>query len=125
MKITKVTPVRVVDAIEPCVAFWCGKLGYEKRIEVPHGDRLGFVMLENGAGEIMFQTRASLAEDLPAVAAHKPDTFLFIEVESLAGARAAAKDAKVLVADRTTSYGMREMVIADPEGTIIIFAEAA
>jgi hypothetical protein len=123
MNIRKVTPVRIVDRIEPCLPFWCGALGYEKRAEVPHEDALGFVLLENSAGEIMLQTRASLAADLPGVAARNPDTVLFIEVESLSDTRKATKGAHVLVADRTTFYGMRETVVVDPQGAIVIFAE--
>ena len=60
MNITKVTPVRIVDRIEPCLPFWCDALGYEKRAEVPHENALGFVLLENAAGEVMLQTQASL-----------------------------------------------------------------
>jgi hypothetical protein len=123
MKITKVTPVRVVDRIEPCLPFWCKALGYEKLVEVPHGRSLGFVLLENGAGEVMMQTRASLTHDLPAVAARKPDSFLFVEVESLTQAREAVLGAEVLVQERTTSYGMRETVVVDPQGTVVVFAQ--
>jgi uncharacterized glyoxalase superfamily protein PhnB len=121
--ITKVTPVRIVDRIEPCLPFWCDGLGYEKRAEVPHGDRLGFVLLENGAGEVMLQTRASVEEDLPSVAKRGAQTVLFVEVKSLAAARKAVKGAEVLVEERTTFYGMKEMVVADPAGTIVVLAE--
>jgi len=123
MNITKVTPIRVVDRIEPCLPFWCDSLGYEKRAEVPHEGALGFVLLENAAGEIMLQTRASIAADLPSVGKRAPESVLFVEVKSLAEARAAVKGAKVLLAERTTFYGMREMVVADPAGTILVFAE--
>ncbi len=125
MNITKVTPVRIVDRIEPCLPFWCDALGYVKRAEVPHEDALGFVLLENKAGEVMLQTQASLEADLPAIARRKPHTVLFIEVTSLEEARKATKDAEVLVKERTTFYGMREMVVADPAGTIVVFAEKA
>lgn len=125
MKITKVTPVRIVDRIEPCLPFWCDAMGYAKRVEVPHGGAIGFVLLENAAGEIMLQTRASLAEDLPSVAARRPDTVLFVEVASLSEAREGAKGAEVLVEERTTPYGMRETVVVDPQGTVIIFAQPA
>jgi uncharacterized glyoxalase superfamily protein PhnB len=121
--VTKVTPLRIVDRIEPCLAFWCDALGYERRAEVPHEGALGFVLLENAAGEVMFQTRASLEADLPAVARRGVDTVLFVEVRSLAEARAAVKGAEVLLAERTTFYGMREMVVADPSGTVVVFAE--
>jgi hypothetical protein len=127
MNITKVTPVRIVDAIEPCLGFWCDAMGYEKKIEVPHGKSLGFVLLENEAGEIMLQTRASLAEDLPTVAARNPEVVLFIEVTSLTEARKAmnkgAGNAEVLVKDRKTPYGMRETVVLDPQGTVVIIAQ--
>jgi hypothetical protein len=128
MNITKVTPVRIVERIEPCLGFWCEGLGYEKRLEVPHGGQLGFVLLGGAAGEVMLQTRASLADDLPAVAARKPDMVLFVEVVSLVEAREASKagaGTKVLVAERTTSYGMRETVVVDPQGTIVILAQPA
>jgi uncharacterized glyoxalase superfamily protein PhnB len=121
--ITKVTPVRIVDRIEPCLAFWCEGLGYEKRAEVPHEGALGFVLLENAAGEIMLQSRASLAADIADVAKLDPQTVLFIEVKSLARAREATKSARVLVEERTTFYGMRETVVVDPVGTVIVFAE--
>jgi hypothetical protein len=127
MNITKVTPVRIVERIEPCLGFWCEGLGYEKRVEVPHAGRLGFVVLGGAAGEVMLQTRASLADDLPAVAARKPDVVLFVEVVSLVEARQARKAAgtEVLVAERTTSYGMRETVVVDPQGTVVILAQQA
>jgi uncharacterized glyoxalase superfamily protein PhnB len=123
MKITKVTPVHVVERIEPALPFWCDALGYAKRAEVPHEDALGFVLLENAAGEIMLQTKASLAADLPAVAARKPQVVLFVEVDSLAAALAATKGYELLVPTRTTFYGMREACVVDPAGTLVLFAE--
>jgi uncharacterized glyoxalase superfamily protein PhnB len=125
MKINKLTPVRIVDRIEPCIAFWCEALGFEKLAEVPHGDALGFVLLGRGAAGLMFQTSASLAEDIPSAAERKPDTLLYVEVESLDEVRAATRDAQVLVPERTTFYGMRETVVVDPQGTVVIFAEKA
>jgi uncharacterized glyoxalase superfamily protein PhnB len=123
MNIEKVTPVRIVDRIEPCLPFWCGELGYHKGLEVPHDGAIGFVVLESPAGEIMLQTRASLAADLPSVASRQPDTVMFIEVASLERARKATEGAEVLVAERTTFYGMRETVVVDPQGGVVIFAE--
>ena len=121
--ITKVTPVRIVDRIEPCLPFWCEGLGYQQRAAVPHEGALGFVLLENAAGEIMLQTKDSLAADMARVAKVEPHTVLFIEVASLEKARRSVGGARVLVEDRTTFYGMREMVVVDPVGTVIVFAE--
>jgi hypothetical protein len=124
--ITKVTPVCIVDRVEPSLAFWRDGIGYEMRAEVPHEGTIGFALLENAAGEVMLQSKASLAADLPAVAALAPDSVLFVEVRSLEDARKASKattGAKVLVDERTTFYGMRETVVLDPGGTVVIFAE--
>jgi len=121
--ITKVTPVRLVDRIEPCLPFWVDALGYAKVAEVPHQDALGFVLLVNAAGELMLQTRASMAADIAEVARLDPHTVLFVEVTSLDVARSAMGGAHVLVNERTTFYGMKEMVVVDPAGTVVIFAE--
>ena len=54
----KLSPVFVVEKIEPCLGFW-QRLGFEKTVEVPHGDGLGFVILAAGPVEVMY--RASRA----------------------------------------------------------------
>ena len=125
MKITKVTPIHVVERIEPCLPMWTGPLGYKKLVEVPHGDRLGFVLLEGAAGSVMLQTRESLGEDLPAIVARTVTAFLYVDVESLDEALAAVKGAEIVVPVRTTFYGAREACIADASGTLIVFAEHA
>ena len=43
-------------------------LGFEKTIEVPHADKLGFVALQKDGTEVMYQTYASLGDDMPQVA---------------------------------------------------------
>ena len=54
VSIESVTPILVVNAIEPCLDFWL-RLGFQKIAEVPHGDRLGFVMFTNGTNNLMLQ----------------------------------------------------------------------
>ena len=65
MMVKRITPVLYVKEIEPCIPFWVDRLGFKKTAEVPDGDRLGFVMLEKGGLEIMYQTFSS-AEKSPA-----------------------------------------------------------
>jgi len=43
----RATPIISVDEIEPCVLFWTS-LGFTVTAEVPHDDKLGFVMLNSG-----------------------------------------------------------------------------
>ena len=79
MKLDKLTTLLVVDAIEPALPAF-GKLGYEVTVRVPEKGTLGFVILAGGPGALMLQTRASLAEDLPAVAALEPRSLLYADV---------------------------------------------
>ncbi len=75
---------------------------------MPHGDRLGFVILAHGEHEVMLQTQASLAEDLPAVSALATTRALYVDVPSIAAEVAAVKDcagARVLVRERDTPTG--------------------
>jgi uncharacterized glyoxalase superfamily protein PhnB len=125
MKMKRITPVLFVNEIEPILPFWVDRLGFAKIIEVPHGNKLGFVSLQKGATEVMYQSYASLGEDMPQIAeaARKGPTFLYIEVDNLDAVLAALKDAKIVQPERTAFYGMREVGFQDPGGHFITFAQ--
>src|SRR3979411_1350242 len=65
MNIKRITPVLLVKEIEPLIPFWVDRLGFTKTIEVPDGNKLGFVTFQKGAAEVMYQTYASVAQDAP------------------------------------------------------------
>lgn len=121
----KLTPLLTVDAIEPCLPFWTEHLGFEKTTEVPHGDTLGFVILVRDSVEVMLQTRASVAADIPALAEGPYRSVLYIEVEDLDPILSAidAGGLEVVVPERTTFYGAREVFIRDPAANFIGFAQ--
>ena len=130
----KVTTILTVEEIEPCLPFWTG-LGFEITATVPHEDKLGFAMLQGGAVELMYQSRASVAADLgPAGASAGFDSLvedmaqstatLFIEVEALDAVIEALADATVVVPRRETFYGMDEIFVMAPCGTLVGFAAA-
>ena len=123
--VKKITPVLFAPEIEPCVAFWVDRLGFEKTAEVPDGGKLGFAMLQKDAVELMYQSYASAEKDIAAVAdlARKGPTFLFIEVDNLDAIIAATRDATVLVPLRTTFYGATELTVKDPAGHVVTFAQ--
>ncbi|MGC1906796.1 MAG: VOC family protein [Candidatus Acidiferrum sp.] len=125
MNVKRITPVLFVKEIEPMLAFWVEALGFAKTIEVPHGDKLGFVALQKDGTEIMYQTHASLGDDMPLVleAAKKGPTFLYIEVDSLGAVLAALKKYKIEQPERTAFYGMREVGYQDPGGHFVTFAQ--
>jgi uncharacterized glyoxalase superfamily protein PhnB len=122
VNIKKVTPLLVVDRIEPSLGFY-EALGYRAVISVPHEERLGFVLLAQDASQIMLQTRESLAVDLPAISSHGATSLLYVDVESLETALLAAQGVEIIVPTRTTSYGAREAFVREPSGQIVAFAE--
>jgi len=108
MNVKRITPVLFVKEIEPVLPFWVERLGFTKTIEVPHGNRLGFVALQKGTTEVMYQSYASVAEDMPLIAeTQKGPTFLYIEVDNLDAVKTALKNAKMVQPERTAFYGMR------------------
>jgi len=125
--IKKLTPVLFVEKIEPVLPFWTEHLGFLKTVEVPEGDHLAFVILQQGNVEVMYQTYASAEKDLPSVAqdVRKGPTFLYVEVESLDALKPALKSANIYLPERTTFYGAREIGVKDPAGHFITFAEFA
>jgi len=48
MPAKKVAPVLFVEKIEEVIPFWTQHLGFVKTVEVPDGDRLAFVALQQG-----------------------------------------------------------------------------
>ncbi|HUP51400.1 MAG TPA: hypothetical protein VM198_02905 [Longimicrobiales bacterium] len=127
----KATPLLTVESIEPCLPFWIEKLGMEVTVTVPHGDAIGFAILQKGDVEIMYQSRASIEADLGTSGAPKnlgrelsgSTSTLFVEVERLDDVIGAlGDDVDVLVPRRQTFYGMDEIFVRPPCGTVVGFA---
>jgi uncharacterized glyoxalase superfamily protein PhnB len=125
--IKQLTPVLVVEAIEPCLPFWVDRLGFDVTIDVPEENRLGFVALERDGVEIMVQTRTSVEADLPAIGAlpFGGPAHLYFQVEDLDVLEGALDGADVVMTRRTTFYGATEIFVRDPCGHIIGFAAPA
>jgi hypothetical protein len=120
----KLTTILIVAKIEPSLPVWKA-LGYAVTVRVPEKGPLGFVILAGAAGEVMLQTRVSLAEDLPVVAKRKPSHLLYANVPSLAKATKVLAKTKLLVPKRTTFYGADEAWFELPDGQILGIAERA
>ncbi|HEX3578552.1 MAG TPA: hypothetical protein VHY33_08300 [Thermoanaerobaculia bacterium] len=126
--IKKITPVLIVDRIEPLLPLW-DALGFARAAEVPHGDALGFLMLTRDGVEVMYQTFDSVRGDEPkalegsrAIGA----SAIFLEVDDLDGLEAqipAGTD--VIAVSRKTFYGSTETIIRDAAGNLITFAQFA
>src|SRR5579864_8541069 len=127
MLVKKITPVLFAEEIEPCVKFWVERLGFQKTVEVPEGNKLGFAMLQKGNVELMYQSYTSADNDVTTISqvVRKGPTFLYVEVDSLDQTIAAVKGAEVVMPKRTTFYGSTEIGIKDPAGHFVTFAEFA
>jgi uncharacterized glyoxalase superfamily protein PhnB len=101
------------------------QLGFEATIQVPDGDVLGFVILNNGPVEIMYQTRASVAKDVPSMAGFPSSSILYIHVSDIDQVIAAVAGAPVLVPKRTTFYGATEYSVQEPGGNAVSFSQVS
>ena len=125
MTIKKITSLLFAEEIEPCLNFWMERLGFEKTIDVPEGNKLAFAILQKDGVELMYQTYSSAEKDVSAVSpgVRKGPSFLYVEVENLDQIISAMKEAEIVMPVRTTFYGAKEIGIRDPTGHIITFAQ--
>ena len=119
----KLTPLLVVEAIEPSLSFWVDALGFTKNVEVPHEDVLGFVILEKDGYEVMMQTIASMKDDVPATVPPQGGSVLYLEIEDLSAIEEAVAEYELLVARRKTFYGAEEIFVREPGGNVVGFAQ--
>ena len=123
--VAKVTPLLMVREIEPCIPFWT-RIGFEQTVSVAEGplEKIGFVILVKDGLEIMYQSVASIAADVPAAAtAPMGGSFLFIEVTDLDAVAKGVAGAPVVFQRRRTFYGMEEIGVREPGGNAVTFAQ--
>jgi uncharacterized glyoxalase superfamily protein PhnB len=124
-EVKKITPILFAEEIEPCIQFWTERLGFQKTVEVPEGNKIGFALLEKNGIELMYQNFASVEKENAAIGAavRKGPSFLYIEVADLDAALAATQGAELVMPVRTTFYQSKEFGIQDPVGHYLIFAQ--
>lgn len=125
MELRKIVPIIAVDAIEPCLSFWTDRLGFALVVEVPHEDRLGFVILVKDGFEVMYQTRASIDADVPEMAATTQGhgIVLYLDVDDINAVERMVAGLEVVVPRRTTFYNAEEIYVRAPCGTVVGFAQ--
>jgi uncharacterized glyoxalase superfamily protein PhnB len=124
-EVKKITPILFAEELEPCIRFWTEEIGFQTTVEVPEGNKIGFVILEKNGLELMYQSFASVDKDNAATGAavRKGPSFLYIEVADLDTALEATRGAEMVMAVRTTFYHSKEFGIKDPVGHYLIFAQ--
>jgi hypothetical protein len=123
----KLTPVLMVDAIEPCLALWTDRLGWTKTVDVPDGDKIGFVILAKDGAELMYQTYSSVEKDVGHAQTRAVGTSvgLFIEVTDLDEVAKQLEGVPIVLPRRRTFYGMDEIGVAEAGGHTVVFAQQA
>ena len=124
----RLSPVLIVDAVEPCIRFWADRLGFTIENQVPGPDgTLVFASVKSGAVEIMYQTRASVLAEAPDTAddLRGHSTALFITVDNLDDVEKAMAGTPVVKPRHKTFYGSLEMYVREPGGNTVGFAQFA
>ncbi len=122
----QLTPVLIVDKVEPCLDFWVRGLGFEVTNQVPDPEGgLVFASIQKGPIEIMYQSRASVVHDLPSAARDLSghSVSLFITVDDIDAVEKAIKSAPVVKARHQTFYGSTEIYVKEPGGNTVGFAQ--
>jgi uncharacterized glyoxalase superfamily protein PhnB len=122
----QLTPVLIVDAVEPCVAFWVDRFGFNATNQVPGPDgKLIFASVDKDGIEVMYQTKASVLAEAPDKTAELVghSTALFITVENLDAVEKAAAGAPVGKSRHKTFYGSTEFYVREPGGNTVGFAQ--
>ena len=120
------TPVMIVEHVEPCLAFWADGFGFAVENQVPGPDgRLVFASLKKHGIELMYQTKASVIEDSPDQARDLDghSIALFFTVEDLDAVEAVTAGLPVVKPRHRTFYGSTELYIREPGGHVVGFAQ--
>ena len=120
----KITALLFLAELESALPFWVDRMGFDKVAEMPHEDKIGFVILTKSGTELMLQSHASAAADSPALAefAQNSRTALYIEVDDFNDTLARLKGYPISMPVRETFYGMREIGVTAPGDHMVVFA---
>ena len=122
----QLTPVMVVDRVEPGIAFWVERLGFTVRNSVPAEDgTLIFASADRDGIEVMYQTRASVVADAPALGKELTghSITLFLTVDDIDEIEWAMAGAPTVKPKHETFYGSTELYVREPGGNVVGFAQ--
>ena len=125
-RLKQLTPVIIVDAVEPCLSFWVDRFGFTIDAQVPGPDGAPqFAILSRDGIEVMYQTRASVIADMPDAEAelNGHSVGLFITVDDLDAVERALDGAPVVKPRHQTFYGSSEIYVREPGGNTVGFAQ--
>ena len=126
-KLIKLTPNLMVEDVGQSIAFYRDVLGFTLEQTVPEAAPFVWASMKAGDVEVMFQSRASLAEDLPDLA-DRPiggSLTLYIQLTGIVELYERVRGRAAIIQEmHDTFYGAREFAIRDHNGYILGFAES-
>ncbi len=127
MRLNSLIPNLMVEDVTATAEWYADVLGFTIDSTVPGDDgAVNFAMTHRDDVHLMFQRRASLEADVPALAGvpiAASQTF-FISVEDIDDLHDLIRDrVEVVVPLHDTWYGQREVYFRDPNGYILCFAQ--
>lgn len=120
------TPVFLVDRVEPCLDFWCNRLGFEAGLRIAGEDGLDFVQLSRDEVRLVYRTRSSLGEFSPealGAEVHLPWVILTLPVSNLDAILPRLEGVEIVVPLRETDFGVREVYVREPSGRVVALIE--
>ena len=122
------SPNLIVSDVNQSVEFYVSLLGFTQQASVPESGTFNWAMVQRGPVTVMFQTLASIQEDVPILnltAGSAAATF-YIKVKGLDALLESIQGKIPLALElRTTFYGSREFAVKDPDENVLMFAEDA
>lgn len=126
MKLLNMTANLMVNNVNETVKFYEEALGFSTVMSVPDEGAYNWALMKNGDISIMFQTQASLAEDLPLLSSRGilGGAVFYLNVENIdEWYEKLKKVTTVLNAPTLTFYGATEFSFLDCNGYLLTFAE--
>ena len=123
----KLTPNLMVEDAAQTLAFYTNVLGFEVVMTLPEQAPFDFAIVKRDGVELMFQSRRSLSENVPALTGSPIGALqtFYIEVTGIRDLYEALRDKVEIVVDfHTTFYGTQEFYFRDINGYILSFSEA-
>ena len=124
----KLTPNLMVEDVQATLDFYQNVLGFQIVMTLPEAAPFDFAIVSRDNAELMFQSRQSLSENVPALTGAPigaSQTF-YIEVAGIKHLYEQLRDKVEIVVDfHTTFYGTQEFYFRDINGYILSFSEAS
>jgi catechol 2,3-dioxygenase-like lactoylglutathione lyase family enzyme len=117
-----VTPMLVVERVEPTLAFFRDRLGFVVVNDDERSAKEESAIVERGAVRLIIEAWATLDADTPESGIAGPfRAAVYVRVDDVEQLVPEVADADVVVPLRHTAYGMHEIAIREPGGNIVVF----